>query len=442
MGNVALLLKEAGHEVKGSDASAYPPMSTQLQDAGVLLFEGYGPDRIRDGFEPDIQVVSNVLSKDHPEVVEGKRLGIKALSFPEVLEQFILPDRDSYVVAGTHGKTTTASLLSQLMKEEGCGYFVGGILKDGTAGVHLGKKGAPFVLEGDEYDTAYFDKHSKFLHYGPKVLILTHLEWDHVDIFPTFDHMLREFRSLIYLLPSDGVLVYCGDHHELRELADLYEGNSVAYGFEKSNDFQISQVEKFEGTNQVTITEKMGSFTMETPLDGDIYHLNALAAFLAASLGGGLPRDLLNKRLRTLDGAKRRLELIKTTPGIVISDFAHHPTAVRETLKICRQNRPEMNLVAVFDPRNATSRRSVFEKQMGESLSLADRVILAPVHQDHRLTEEERLDTDKLAESIGSKARSHTDGPAFVEEVLDQIGPETQVVIMSCGACYGLFERL
>jgi UDP-N-acetylmuramate: L-alanyl-gamma-D-glutamyl-meso-diaminopimelate ligase len=442
MGNVALLLKEAGHEVKGSDANPYPPMSTQLEEAGVLLFDGYGPDRLEEGFVPDVQVVSNVLSKDHPEVLKGRELKMEAMSFPQILERFILPGRDSYVVAGTHGKTTTASLLSQLIKEEGAGYFIGGVLKDGSPGIHLGQEAGPFVLEGDEYDTAYFDKHSKFLHYGPKVLILTHLEWDHVDIFPTFDHMLDEFRTLIGLLPLGGLLVYCGDHEVLRELAKEYEGEKISYGIGEQNDARIVKTEGKNGLNRVWIDGPDGELILETLLVGKIYHLNALAAFLAASYGGGFDRKALNERLKDQRGAKRRLEVLKEDSGLVISDFAHHPTAVKETLEICRENRPELELIAVFDPRNATSRRSVFEERMGDALKGADKVILAPVQEDGRLKIEERLDGERLAKRIGAQARSHREAGVFIEDVLSSISPKSQVVIMSCGACHGLFDRL
>jgi UDP-N-acetylmuramate: L-alanyl-gamma-D-glutamyl-meso-diaminopimelate ligase len=442
MGNVALLLREAGHQVKGSDANTYPPMSTQLEEAGILLFDGYGPERLNERFVPDVQVISNVLSKDHPEVLAGVEAGIESLSFPQVLEQFILPGRVPYVVAGTHGKTTTASLLSQLLKEEGAGYFLGGILKDGSSGIHLGSEGAPFVMEGDEYDTAYFDKHSKFLHYRPKVLILTHLEWDHVDIFPTFEDMLSEFRALIALLPEDGLLVYCGDHEVLRELAENFSGKKVSYGLVRMNDVYLEKVQKKDGLNSLSLGGPLGGIKLETPLIGKIYHLNAMAAFLAANLGGGYPSEALVERLSLQRGAKRRLEVLKPEPNLVISDFAHHPTAVKETLEICRESHPELKLVAVFDPRNATSRRSVFEERMSEALGLADRVILAPVHQDHRLNPEERLDGDRLASRIGGKARAHVESEEFVQDVLNSISAENLVLIMSCGACHGLFDEL
>jgi UDP-N-acetylmuramate: L-alanyl-gamma-D-glutamyl-meso-diaminopimelate ligase len=442
MGNVACLLQEAGHQVKGSDQNVFPPMSLQLERLGVTLLNGYNEAQVEAIFTPDIQVISNALPSNHVEVLAGKMAGVTQMSFPDVLERFILPGRKSYVVAGTHGKTTTSSILAHLMRPIGAGAFVGGVMKNGDAGCHLGELTAPFVLEGDEYDTAFFDKHSKFLHYKPKVLILTHLEWDHVDIFPSFEDMLKEFRALISLLPSDGLVIYCGDHGSIKDLLVDFKGQKISYGIDPENDVCLKS-SRPEGAAQVlTLTTPWGAREIRTSLIGKIYHLNLLGAWLAAHLGEGLSWEALAAQLGGFSGAQRRLELLASKPQIVISDFAHHPTAVAETLRLVRENWPTRRLVAIFDPRNATSRRNVFENRLAESLSLADVISIAPPPQDLRLTDKDRLNPKALLSKIAGSTEYFEDGSSFVQGVLSILKADDVVVVMSCGSCYGLLGEL
>jgi UDP-N-acetylmuramate: L-alanyl-gamma-D-glutamyl-meso-diaminopimelate ligase len=420
-------------------------------------------------------VVSNVLGKDHPEVKEGRRLGLKQMSFPEVLESFILPTRKSFVVAGTHGKTTTSSILSHILEPCGAGRFVGGVLKSGEPGCYLGQEGAPFVLEGDEYDTCFFDKHSKFLHYGPQVLLLTHLEWDHVDIFPTFDDMLNEFKALIALLPLDGLLVYCGDHPELCQLSESYQGKKISYGVDSSNDFVLrgSSFEsgvcrvRLEGAFQVS-DDVGGPFSelkpksseikeIKTKMLGRIYHLNLLGAMLAAHFGHDMSWSQIQDALGHFTGARRRMELLREDRLVVISDFAHHPTAISETIDIVRQYWPDRQLLAVFDPRNATSRRNVFQERLARSFVRAHGVMIGPPPLDKRLSEEDRLDVIQLAEQInqlmvegegmvdekrGAPAMGFCDSSAFVSSVEEKMADGGVILVMSCGSCHGLLQVL
>lgn len=440
MGNVATLLARAGHEVQGSDEKAFPPMSVQLHQEGIPVHEGYGDGALDWGFQPDLQVVSNVMSRDNAEVEAGRRRGLRQVSFPEVLEEFILPGRTSCVVAGTHGKTTTSSLLHRLLRSTGAGCFVGGVMKDGSSGCDLGVEGAPFVLEGDEYDTAFFDKNSKFLHYGPTHLCLTHLEWDHVDIFPTFEDMLKQFRALIAKMPAHGQIVYNGDEEELRNLVKAAPCRSLSYGEGEDCDLRLMNR---EATGPLAIAGPDGPVELPTSLVGRIYQLNLLGAYATARYGLGIDHGTLVENLGDFSGAQRRFECLGADEErVVISDFAHHPTAVAATLAIARETFPGRPLVAVFDPRNATSRRRVFEERLMDALKAADEVFLAPPPVDRRLNSENRLDVMRLAEGIGSRARGFQDGAVFVDSVAQRCSEGRVVLVMSCGSCYGLLDRL
>lgn len=442
MGNVALLLKSLGHEVKGSDQNAFPPMSTMLEEEGIKILDGYSESNVTSGFEPDVQVIANALSRTNPECDLAERSSWQRVSFPEVIEKWILPGRESYVVAGTHGKTTTSSLLAQMLEPENAGSLIGGIMKNGSPGCRLGGSGAPFVLEGDEYDTAWFDKHSKFLHYCPKYLILTHLEWDHVDIFPTFDDMIAEFQTLLKLIPKDGCVLYCGDVPELVELMQGFQGKAMSYGFGESCDWRCVSQKKEGSLTRLEIKHGTSTSYLKTPLFGELYHLNLLAAFAMVRSTTELSLEKIQEQMLTFAGAKRRLELLRDEDFLLYSDFAHHPTAIEATLKALVEEYPEKKVLAIFDPRNATSRRNVFEKQLADSFRVAHQVIIAPPHADKKLEESEKLNSEHLAELIGSQAKGFRQECEFKEAALNSAKNHDIVVVMSCGSCYGIIPEL
>ncbi|MBF0197824.1 MAG: hypothetical protein HQL32_08940 [Planctomycetes bacterium] len=441
MGNVALLLAEAGHQVKGSDAQFFPPMSDQLEKMNIPILEGYGKEKITEIFTPDIQVIANALSKNHIEAEAAQKAPWISMSFPQILEEYILPERESFVVAGTHGKTTTSSLLSEMLKSKGAGAFIGGVLKNGESACKLGT-GSPFVLEGDEYDTAWFDKHSKFLHYRPKFLLLTHLEWDHVDIFPTFAHMIAEFKALLDLIPENGCVYYCGDHIHLQELMDDFQGNTCSYGFKENNDLQIlrSRNENNERVLECEWKSKGEKFELHTQLLGDIYYLNLVGAYgLAREYG--CAHEEIQEHIAHFTGAKRRMEILKTSPYTLISDFAHHPTSIRETLTILQKEYPDKEVWAVFDPRNATSRRNTFAREITDALNLADKVTIGPIHPDARIPEEERFNALAVAQEIGPKATACLNPEELLAQFSKPIAQNSLLIIMSCGSFHGLIEN-
>lgn len=440
MGNVASLLVQLGHEVKGSDQHFFPPMSQQLSKLGIKTYQGYSERNLTKDFTPDVQVISNSLSKNHIEVQTGTKANWEISSFPEVIKQFILPGRESFVVAGTHGKTTTSSILAQMLSPLEPGYFIGGVLKSGQTGAKIGRPHSPFILEGDEYDTSCFDKHSKFLHYQPKNLILTHLEWDHVDIFPNFQDMINEFQSLLNLLPENAKVLYCGDQEQLKGLMASYQGFKKSYGFGNQNDIKITSVSQRSDNKVLEIEDETGTFELETPLIGNIYHLNLLGAYGMAKLSG-ISHPSIQASIAEFSGAKRRLELLKQKPFKLYSDFAHHPTAILETLSSLRNEFPNAYIWAVFDPRNATSRRSVFEEALSQSFLHADQVTIGPPYPDQKLKESEQLNVKSLADKIGPKATG-CQNEQELRDSISNIPNECILIIMSCGGFFGLIQEL
>lgn len=440
MGNVASLIKQAGHEVKGSDSAFFPPMSDVLKELDIKTLEGYDESHLRESYDPDYQIISNVLSKDHIEVKAGEKHNIPRLSFPQALNQFIIKDRDSIVIAGTHGKSTTTSIAAKLLESIEPGYFIGGALQDGSPGAVLGNKNSPFILEGDEYDTAFFDKNSKFLHYKPKYLILTYLEWDHIDIFPKFEDMLKQFRDLLSLIPEDGKVFYCGDCDKLNSLMASFHGSKVSYGFKAENDIVIRNVEKEGKISKVLCSHQNQKHSFKTYFKGDIYIQNCTVAwFLAKEFE--LSEEKAQKSLDDFKGVKRRLEVLHQKP-LIYSDFAHHPTAIEATIKILKKEYPNKKIWAIFDPRNATSRRSTFEGRIAAALSHADCISIGPPAEDKRLNEDEKFSSLRVASSIGEKAIGFTEPNDLTQHLLNTFSNQYVIVIMSCGAFHGIFNKI
>lgn len=438
MGNVALLCARAGHQVKGSDQNAFPPMSDLLAQEGIPVFSGYEASHVEREFTPDVQVISNALSRNNPEAALAERSNWKRMSFPEVLEKFFLPGRESFVVAGTHGKTTTSAALAEILKPYGAGCFIGGGTRDGQAGVRLGEASAPFVLEGDEYDTAWFDKGAKFLHYRPKRCILTYLEWDHVDIYPDFEKMKDAFRDLIRLIPADGTVLCSSSCELLRPLAKEGSAAVFSYGWNGSDDIRIEVLQSGLEGSLFRLHAPWGVEEYRTPMAGKIYIENLTAAISAARMWGAGFSEVLD-RLRNFQGMKRRLENLRPDdPNPVYSDFAHHPTAIQATIQVLKDLYPGKKIRAVFDPRNATSRRSVFHDRLVSSLGVADAVIIGPPFHDARLKDDEKLDAVKLAADIGDHAVAMKDEEELKRALLGPSPDNTVTVLMSCGAFFGI----
>jgi UDP-N-acetylmuramate: L-alanyl-gamma-D-glutamyl-meso-diaminopimelate ligase len=458
MGSLAGLLKAAGHEVRGSDENVYPPMSTQLAEQGIQVYTGFRPENLEwlperpvgSPASDGVVVVGNVCRKDHPEVLAAQQRGLELTSFPALLADVFLKDRHSLVVAGTHGKTTTAALASFVLHDAGRdpSFLLGGVPLDFGRGWRLGK-GDAFVVEGDEYDTAFFDKGSKFLHYRPRTVILTSVELDHVDIFKDLEDVKRAFRAFVALIPEDGLLVVAKSSPHALDVAQAARCRVITYGISPEHDADYTADLITNGAHQGRQVFEVrahgeGLCLFETGMIGRHNLENALGV-IAAMHGVGLEPAEIARGLRRFSGVKRRQEVRGVAQGItVIDDFAHHPSAVRVTLQGLRARFGGGRLVAVFEPRSATSRRAVFQNEYAEAFADADEVLLAPLHAPEKVPLAERLDVERLCRDLKQRGT-----PAHVYPTVDEIvehltamHPGEVVVVMSSGGFGGLHEKL
>jgi len=440
MGAIAGLLKAAGHDVRGSDEAVYPPMSDALARLEIPVMCPFSAENLAWG--PDTVVVGNVCRRDHKEVLAATALGIGLTSFPEILGDRILPGRRPVVVAGTHGKTTTTTLLSYLLERCGLqpGWFIGGIPNDLPSACVTGE-GAPFVLEGDEYDTAFFDKGSKFLHYRPHAVLLTGVEFDHADIFADLDAVTAAFEGLVNLIPADGILLGSSDNDIAVRLARARGQQTYGLAGEDADWFAVTSGKTERGT-RFELHDRSGLVEIYfTPMVGD-HNLRNTVGALAMCLRLGVPAGALAGPLAAFTGVRRRQEELGSGRGIVaVDDFGHHPTAIRVTLEALLQRYPGRRPVLVFEPRSATSRRAVFQKDYAQVLGAAPRVLLAPAYDQSRIAPEERLDLPRLAADIaagGTHVTSHPDFADLLETLRRETVAGDLVIFFSSGAMGGI----
>ena len=454
MGNAALLARAAGHEVLGADTGVYPPMSTVLADAGIMLHEGYDPVRLAK-LAPDLVVIGNAMSRGNPEV--EWLLDTRALPFtslPALLNDTVLKTRKNIVVCGTHGKTTTTSLTAFLLRENGRdpGFLIGGVPLDPPVGNHLGAAGDPFVIEGDEYDSAFFDKRSKFIHYAPHVAVLNNLEFDHADIFRDLADVQRTFSHLTRIVPRNGFIVMNGDDENLRALGPLAWTRVVRVGTGEGNDVRIvdfSETPAGVSFRLVWSGVEWGAVSWAIP---GIYNVrNAAMAATAAALAihPGEPTRLSLAPLARFRGVKRRQEVLVSTPALtVIEDFGHHPTALAETLKSFRNRFPGAVLTAVFEPRSNTARTNTLQAGFMAALALADEVYLGAVNRADKLKADERFNTEAVIahlEAHGVRATSAPTNAELLEKLASSLPTASDtprlVVFFSNGSFDGIIAK-
>lgn len=444
MGSLAGLLKAAGHRVTGSDKAFYAPMGPSLARWGVEMMEGYDPANLEPA--PDLVVVGNVCRPDHPEARAAIDRGLPYASFPATLAEHFLEDRQPLVVAGTHGKTTTSTLLSYLLDRAGQrpGMLVGGVPVDFDRSFALGVSGGPFVVEGDEYDSAFFEKTPKLWQYRAQGAILTSVEHDHIDIYPDEPSYLAAFERFVAEMPEDGVLVAWAGSPAVRAVASKASCRVVYYALSTDDVGDVSptwsaapiaaqgELQPFELFIGGSATR-----TVMSPLSGKHNVLNATAAIALAAEATGATVDVLLDALRSFGGVRRRQELRGVGGGVrVYDDFAHHPTAVRVTLDGLRARHPEGRLIAVFEPRSATASRRLHQEAYPEAFGSADLAVIAPVGRPE-IADEERLDVAALARALeakGVEAAAPQDHETMLDLLLREASAGDTVVMMSNGA--------
>jgi len=446
MAPLACLLKERGHTVRGSDGPLYPPMSDLLAEAGIVPWEGFDPAHLDPA--PDLVIVGNAVRADNPEATAAEGLGLPRVSMPEALGQLFLAGRRPLVVAGTHGKTTTSSLAAWVYADAGRdpGFLVGGVPQNLGVSFRAGA-GPRFVIEGDEYNAAYFDRGPKFLHYRPQTAILTSVEHDHADLYPDPESLAAAYARLIALLPADGLLIACGDGEGVRALAEAAPCPVVFYGLGEENDLRpAGGVEQGPSGCRFAVDDPEGGrIEVLLPLAGEHNVANALAAW-AAARADGIPGAEIAGALARFRGVRRRLEEVGSAGGVVIvDDFAHHPTAVGVTLEAVRGRYPGRRLVAVFEPRTMSAGRRIFYSAYLAAFRGADRVLIAPVFHAGRLAAGEAIDRDALCAELtaaGTPAEAATSLDDLFERALGVLEPGDLVLTMSSGAFGDMPRRL
>ena len=447
MATVAALLKSRGHDVRGSDQNVYPPMSDFLAAEEIQTFSGY--DAAHVAADIDLVVVGNAISRGNPELEAVLERKIRYCSLPEIVREQFLWGAQSVVVAGTHGKTTTTSLTAWLLTHGKLDptLLVGGIALNFGSGGSSYRVGAGrhFVIEGDEYDSAFFDKTAKFLKYLPDVAVINNIEFDHADIYANLEEVRLAFRRLANLVPRNGLLLLGADSQNAAALACAAVSPVETFGLDGRATWQAHDVTTRDGITRFDIRrrgEPYGSF--ESPLLGVHNVRNALAAIAVGSYAG-LGPDELAAGLRAFKGIKRRLEPVGVASDVtVLDDFAHHPTAVYETLSALRSGYPDRRLWAVFEPRSASSCRRVFQEAFAAAFTPADEVIVAAVFRSS-LPEPERLDPERLVADLranNQRARHIQDNDRIVEAIVHEHRPGDVVVLMSNGGFGGIHRKL
>ena len=451
MASLAGMLQAQGHNVRGSDAAAYPPMSDMLAALGISISEPYSEANLDP--RPDLVVVGNAISRGNVELERVLDERIPFTSMAALLHAEFLSGREPLVVAGTHGKTTTTSMLAWIYEVASKGtpefapsFLIGGIAENFGASFMVRAGTKPFILEGDEYDTAFFDKGPKFLHYFPDSIILTHVEFDHADIYADLPAVKTAFKRLVNLVPRRGRVVAFDGSENVTECISKAFCKIERYGFDPGSHWQVTGMRHERSNTSWTLAREGRHFAdLTLPMAGEHNALNATAA-AALAAGQGIGADAIAEALATFRSVKRRLEVRAEVSGItIIDDFAHHPTAIRETLRALRAAYTGRRLWAILEPRSNTLRRNVFESDLVDSLSLADRVILAEVFKSEAIPAAERLHPEKVVAALNARS-TPAELLVGVDEIVANIATNATtgdvIAILSNGGFGGIYEKL
>jgi UDP-N-acetylmuramate: L-alanyl-gamma-D-glutamyl-meso-diaminopimelate ligase len=456
MASLAGMLQQQGHRITGSDAAAYPPMSDQLAQLGIPILQPYAEHNLDP--RPDLVIVGNAISRGNVELEHILDTRIPFTSMAAVLHDEFLRIRQPLVVAGTHGKTTTTSMLAWIYEVASRtnpdlkpSFLIGGVAENFGTSFKVrpnvkDRPTQPFLLEGDEYDTAFFDKGPKFLHYFPQALILTHVEFDHADIYPDLEAVKLAFKRLVNLVPRSGRIVAFDASENVTECVTKAFCPVERYGFAPGSHWLLSNLQH-QGTTTTWTLHRAGQPFVELslPMPGQHNALNASAA-AALAAGQGIPAAAIVEALATFQSVKRRLEVRAIVNNItLIDDFAHHPTAIRETLRALRESYPGQRLIAILEPRSNTLRRNIFQTELIESLALADQVVLASVFQSENIPAPERLHPEHIVAALTQRAipaTLHPDADSIVAHLAPQLHPGDIVAILSNGGFGNIYQKL
>jgi len=445
MGALACMLRDLGYEVTGSDQKVYPPMSTFLAQKGIRIMNGYRSENVSYG--PDLVVVGNVISRDNPEVMQVQRMGLPFCSMPQALNHFVARGKETLLVSGTHGKTTTSSILAWMLHEAGHdpSYMIGGIVKNFDSNYRLGK-GSYFVVEGDEYDTAFFDKVPKFFHYAPRIAVTTSVEFDHADIFKDLDQVKAAFEHFLSGLADSSLLLAYDADKNLDELIAGCHCRIERYGRKPNSPWQLGCVAVDAPWTVFEVLKNARPFgEFKTRIFGEHNLLNALSVIAIAD-HLNIPYPVIASALRSFEGVKRRQEIRGQKRQItVMDDFAHHPTAVRETIRAVKSIANNGRLIAVFEPRTATSMRSLFQKEYAQSFDQADLICIRQPPQVRKIPDNEKFSSEQLVADLnerGKAAHFFPDTDAIIDFLVDNARSADLVLIMSNGGFDNIHQRL
>ncbi|MBT5708605.1 UDP-N-acetylmuramate:L-alanyl-gamma-D-glutamyl-meso-diaminopimelate ligase [Verrucomicrobia bacterium] len=440
MASCAAALKGQGYQVTGSDQGAYPPMSTFLESQGIPISSPYVESNL--AHAPDLVVIGNALSRGNPEVEYVLDNKLPYCSLPELLKEFFIRGKRSIVISGTHGKTTTTSLMAWVFESSGLNpsFLIGGVPHNFGYGARF--TDSPWIiLEGDEYDTAFFDKRSKFIHYLPEIAIINNLEFDHADIFTDLEAIQLSFKRFINIVPRNGLLLVNGDEPNLAPLIKVDHCPIQSFGIENNHDSEATEIQLGKTGSQFDVHGD----TYQLPMVGQLNIRNALAV-IACARHCGIPVEQIQKGLATFTGIKRRLEIRATVNDItIIDDFGHHPTAIKETIDALRVAYPEQRLWVAFEPRSNTTRRNIFQSDLANALSLADGVLISQVARLHLIEEDQRLDPEQLVADIrqqGKPCEYAESADSICAYLAEKTTPGDVVCIFSNGSFDDLHNKL
>ena len=447
MASLALMLKQKGYEVTGSDKNVYPPVSDILSDNNIKFYNSYNHQNLIDS-SPNVIVIGNSVSRGNPEVEHILNNNLTYTSMPELIKTEFIHDRRSIVITGTHGKTTTTSLTTQIFDDAGKkpGFMIGGQPGNFKESGRI-SEGDAFIIEGDEYDTCFYDKRSKFFHYAPFHLVINNIEFDHGDIFMNLEEIIRSFSYLQRLVPQQGTILANGDDDNVRSIINHDYCRVITFGKNKDNDAVIKNIRKGGQSmeTQFTLSWESKDYDFQIPLIGEFNVRNAVAAILLAFLDN-ISKESIDQALAKFISPRKRLRRITKNQSVILfEDFAHHPTAIQSTLSALKESFPESRILAAYEPRSNTSIRNFHQEKMPEAFSNADRVYIYRLHRGDTINTNDRLDINAIIEELNNKdipANRFDQLSEIKQQILDETIPGDIVAIMSQGDFDGLAVSL